>query len=383
MSLFWRDAKSDAIAEATRQRLGGISETVTREKSLQASVKWACLRLRADLVSTMPVDVFRQKPDGLMIEVPAPPIFSSPMSGDWGWTDWAFQTQWDLDDVGNCFGIITAIDGNGRPAKIEPVAAEKVTIRVSGSDVVYQVDGETIPNDRIWHERQFPVAGSVMGLSPTAYAALVLSGSLSATKFLAEWFSGNAIPAAHLRNAEKVLNTKDSLEVKALFEQTVRTGEVFVTGKDWEYSILGAKASESAFLDALKATAPDLTRFYGVPGDVVDVESTTGNVTYANVTQRNLQLLTLNMGPAITRREDAFSRRLVPRGQTVKLATDAILRMDPAARGDAMDKAISARRMTVTEARALDNRPPLTPDQVAEFEVLFPSRTQQPSKTGA
>lgn len=382
MSLFWRDAKSEALQEAVRRRLGGLSETVTRSQSLQSSVKWAALRLRADLVSTMPVDVFREKPDGLMYPVARPPVLTMPW-GEWDWSDWAFQTQWDLDDVGNCFGLITTMDGLDRPAQIQPIAAEKVTIRVKGSTITYVVDGEVVPTDRIWHERQFPVSGSVMGLSPTAYAAMALSGSLSATKFISEWFAGNAIPAAHLRNAEKTLNTKAAQETKELFEQTVRTGEVFVTGKDWEYSILGAKASESAFLDALKATAPDLCRFYGVPGDMVDVESSTGNVTYANVTQRNLQLLTLNMGPAITRRERAFSHRLVPRGQTVKLNTNAILRMDPTASGDVMDKAIGTRRMTVTEARALDNRPPLTPEQIAEFELLFPSRTTQPSKTGA
>lgn len=384
VSLLWkRDAKLDAVQEAVRRRLESGVEAVTRSKSLQASVKWACLRLRADLVSTMPIDVFREKPGGLMVEAAKPPVFTNPTAGDWDWTDWAFQTQWDLDDVGNCFGLITALDVNQRPARIEPVAAEKVSIRVKGDTVTYLVDGTAVPTERIWHERQFPVAGSVMGLSPTAYAALVLSGSLSATQFIADWFAGNAIPAAHLRNAEKVLNQKAAQETKELFEATVRTGDVFVTGKDWEYSILGAKASEAAFLDALKATAPDLTRFYGVPGDVVDVESSTGNITYANVTQRNLQLLTLNMGPTIIRRERAFTRRLVPRGQTVKLNTDAMLRMDPAARADALDKAITARRMTVTEARGLDNRPPLTAEQEAEFERLFPSRTQQPSKQGA
>lgn len=383
MSLFWR-ADVQEHKDLVARRLGGVAGAagvVSRQESLQASVKWACLRLRADLVSTMPVDVFRQQPGGLMTPAPRPPVLSMPC-GQWDWSDWAFQTQWDLDDVGNAFGLITAMDGNGRPAQIEPVAAERVAVRVEGATVTYLFAGEPVPTERVWHERQFPVAGSVMGLSPSAYAALTLSGSLSATKFIAEWFAGNAIPAAHLRNAEKTLNVKAAQETKELFEQTVRTGEVFVTGKDWEYSILGAKASEAAFLDALKATAPDLCRFYGVPGDVVDVESTTGNVTYANVTQRNLQLLTLNMGPAITRRERHLSHRLVPRGQVVKLATDAILRMDPAARGDAMDKAIGARRMTVTEARALDNRAPLTVEQEAEFERLFPSRIQQPSKTG-
>ncbi len=40
-----------------------------------------------------------------------------------------------------------------------------------------------------------------------------------------------------------------------------------------------------------------------------------------------------------------------------------------------MDAAITNRRLTVSEARALDNRPPLTNDQEAEFARLFPTRS--------
>ena len=93
----------------------------------------------------------------------------------------------------------------------------------------------------MWHERQFTVSGSPLGLSPTAYAALSLSGGLSAAEFAASWFSGQAIPAAHLRNAEKRLNKAEAAEVKQSFLDTVSTGDVFVTGSDWEYSVLRAK----------------------------------------------------------------------------------------------------------------------------------------------
>lgn len=379
--LFKRESTLDALADAVRLRRGGDVKHVTRKESWRSSVKWACLRLRADLLSTMPVDCYRRR-DDLLVPVASPPVLKSP-DGKIDITEWLYSTQWDLDDVGNTFGLITSIDGHGRPAVIELVPAETVTVAVKGTQVTYRYGNETIAAERVWHERQFTTSGSPMGLSPTAYEALSVSGSLSSLEFLADWFSGKAIPAAHLRNTGKTLNDAETDRVKRRFEDTVRTGEVFVTGSEWEYSVLGAKASESAFLDAIKATQPDICRFHGVPGDMVDVESATGNITYANVTQRNLQLLTLNMGPAFTRRERAFSRGLTPNGQEVKFNTDAMLRMDPAARGDSMDKAITSRRMTVTEARLLDNRPPLTPEQEAEFDRLFPSRTQQPAKQGA
>lgn len=349
------------------------AKSVRRADSHASDVKWACLRLRADLVSTTPLDVFRER-DGLLFEVDKPPVLKSP-DGKIDVTEWLYSTQFDLDDVGNTFGLIKQKTALGYPSIIELVPVESVTVRVKDGQVSYQFGSEIIPSEMVWHERQFTTSGSPMGLSPTAHAALTLSGYLNAAEFAADWFAGRAIPAAHLRNAEKRLNKLEAAEVKQSFIDTVATGDVFVTGSDWEYSVLGAKASESAFLDMLKASAPAQCRFYGVPADVVDVEVATKSMTYASITQRNLQLLILNMGPAFVRRERTFSNLLVPRGQVVKFTTDAILRMDPAARGESMDKAIASKRLTVTEARGLDNRPPLTDEQIAEFDRLFPQRT--------
>ena len=383
MTLFFRNQRRVADLDAfiaaygsTGARLtSATAPVVNRETSLQSSVKWACQRLRADLISTTPLDVFRQVGD-LHVQVIKPPVLSMP-DGRMDVSEWLYSSQFDLDDVGNTFALVKQRDRLGYPTVLEPLPASSVLVRVRSGQVVYEVDREEVPSENVWHERQFSTSGSPVGLSPTAYAVLALGGYLSAQQFAADWFSGHGVPAAQLQNTAKTLNADEATAVKAKFKDTVATGDVFVTGADWEYSMIGAKASESAFDAMMKLSAPDICRFYGVPGDVVDVESSTGNITYQNVTQRNLQLLILNLGPAFTRRERAFSNGLVPRGQVVKFNTDAILRMDPAGRGAAMDAAITSRRLTVTEARALENRPPLTPDDEAEFARLFPARAPQ------
>lgn len=380
--LFKRTGNLSGLESLIPSRLPSNAVTPTRDASRTSSVKWACLRLRADLVSTTPLDVYRQSTSGPMVSVRIPPVLDSP-DGLIDITEWLYSSQTDLDDIGNAFGFISAVDGAGFPARIELLPADKVVVRVQSGEVSYWVDGERVPTERIWHERQFTVSGSPVGLSPTAYAALAMSANLSAQQFAASWFAGHGVPAAHLRNSAKTLNASETAAVKEKFTTTVATGDVFVTGSDWEYSPIGAKASEAAFLETIAATGPDICRFHGVPGDMVDVESSTGSITYANVTQRNLQLLILNLGPAFARRERAFSRRLTPRGQVVKFNTDAILRMDSAARITQMGAEIENRLMTVTEGRTLLNRPPLTPDDEAEFARLFPSRSQTAGVTNA
>jgi len=375
------DAFIAAYSTVGARLTSASAPTVNRETSLQSSVKWACQRLRADLVSTTPLDAFRPV-GGMQIEVAKPMVLSMP-DGKIDICEWLYSSQFDLDDVGNTFALVKQRDRLGYPSMLEPLPASSVVVRTSNGVVSYEVDGEKIPAEMIWHERAWTTSGSPVGLSPTAYAVLSLQGYLSAQQFAADWFSGSAIPAAALKNTAKILTADQADAVKSRFKDSVATGDVFVTGSDWEYSMIGAKANESAFDAMMKLSAPDICRYYGVPGDMVDVESASGSITYANVTQRNLQFLVLNLGPAMVRRERAFSNGLVPRGQVVKFNTDAILRMDPSARGTLMDAAITSRRMTVTEARALDNRAPLTPEQEAEFARLFPSRTaaQQGAQT--
>ena len=52
--------------------------------------------------------------------------------------------------------------------------------------------------------------------------------------------------------------------------------------------------------------------------------------------------------------------------------------MDLAARYESYGVGIEKRFLAPSEARALENRPPFTPEQEAEFGRLFGSKTQPP-----
>lgn len=344
-----------------------------RDGSLRASVKWACLRLRSDLVSTCPLDVYKRI-GGVQVELPKPPILRAPGGAEMEPEEWFYSTQFDIDDVGNTFGLIRARTAQNLPTMIELVPVEAVSVVIRKGVREIRVDGKPVPAEDVWHEKQFTTSGSPVGLSPTAYAAMTLSGYLSAQQFAADWFAGNAMPAAHFRNTAKVLKPGEAPAIKAQYAESVTNGGVLVTGSDWEYHMLGAKASESQFVEAQKVSAPDQCRFYGVPADMVDVESTSGSITYANVTQRNLQLLIMNLGPTFARRERKFSARMLPAPWFAKFNTDALMRMDPAGRYGMHGVGIDKRFLAPSEARELENRPPFTPEQLAEFDQLFATR---------
>lgn len=368
------------IAERSLARKGAVNVTTT--KALTHSAVWACRRLRADLISTSPIDVYRQSKLG-RVDLPTPPILVTP-DGTIDITEWMYSTQADLDSMGNAFGLIRAVNAYKLPALIELVPAESVVVRVKdGKLFKYVIGGKDYDPSEVWHERQFTTSGSLVGLSPLANAAASIGQYLSAQEFSLDWFRAGGRPGARLWNKSKIIKRTEADEVKDRFKSSVQNGDLFVHGADWDYEMIGAKASETEFINSMKFGIGDICRFLGVPGDMIDAESSTGAITYANVTQRNLQLLIMNIGPSVVRRERALSR-LLPSPQYVKLNTDAaVLRMDPITRANMNQTLLISKQRTVTEVREKDDLLPYTPEQIDEINQFTPAKATTPSQTGA
>jgi HK97 family phage portal protein len=372
--LFNRSAQLSAtqlLAERTGNR-NGRNVKVSREQARRISTVWACLRLRADLESTMPLDVFRRV-DGVQVEQQKPPVLVTPGGSEVSIIEHLYSSRVDLDSVGNAVGIIHARDGGGRPAVIQLADTDTVQLRQAKTgERTWKIAGKTYAPDQVWHEKQYTVSGSPLGLSPIAHAAATMHNALSAMEFAGEWFGNNATPGQHLRNKAKKLNPKESDIVAERYRSKVRSGDVFVTGSDWELSLLSAKASEASFLEQLGATNLDVCRYLGVPGDMVDVSPDGSSVTYANITQRNLQFLIMSLGPALTRREEHYSRLLLPAPRYMKFNTGALLRMDLKSRYDAYKIGIDGKWLTPSRIQERENEPPFTPAELAEMDRLFP-----------
>ncbi len=343
---------------------------VTRATAMRHSAVWAATRVRADLISTLPIDVFRKTAFG-NIEVPTPPVLRDPSGSTVDITEWMYNTQVDLDTVGNTFGIITELDGGGMPRRIDLVPREEVIVRVKDGQLRYLIGGDSFEPNEIWHERQYTMSGLVVGLSPIAHAALSVQQSLSAQEFAANWFSGGAIPSAILHHKEQKVDSREAAGVKARFKLAVENNDIFVVGNDWDYKIIEAQGAQASFLETSKATDIDIARFMGVPSDVIDAERSGSSITYANVVQAHLRMLIINIGPAATRREKALTR-LVADPRFVKLKTDALLRMDPETQSRVFGQQIKDRIRVPSEVREKYDLPAYTEEQIDELKTLFP-----------
>jgi HK97 family phage portal protein len=375
VSLFRQARHKRALGDTLQELVAGRSATaarvqdITPDTALRHSAVWACLRLRADLISTLPLCVYRQVA-GLDIEVSKPALLEQPFT-DIDITEWLYSSQVELDRTGNAFGVIRARDGYGFPAQVELVATSDVVVRATGSVVTeYRIGNHRFKPDEVWHERQFTVAGLPIGLSPIAYAAWTIGSYEAAQQFAMDLFVTGAFPSGVLRNTEVKAMPKNVIaEAKAQFKHAVERRDIFVTGADWEWKPAAVEQVANGFLDTMKYGVSDVCRFLGVPGDAIDAEHHGKSITYANVTQRNLQLLVHNLGPAIHRRERRLSRA-IPSNRRVRFDTDALLRMDPQTREEVILRRVAAKVLTADEARAMDNLPPLTPAQIEQMQTI-------------
>lgn len=386
MSLLFGRAQRDSGRTVTvpmREGGNGHVGVVTASKAMRHSAVWAATRLRANLISTLPIDTFRRL-DGVQITVPTPQVLVRPGALQVGGPlvdidEWLYATQVDVDRRGNCFGRIMARDGLGYPSRIDLVDADTVTVRSQKGRVTYWIEGKEYDPFEIWHERQYVVPGSPVGLSPIAHAALAISGYFSAQEFVADWFGAGGKAVAHLKNTAITLNDTQADKVKTRTKAAMQSGDILVTGKDWDYSMVDAKASEAQFIETQSFSVLDTSRFFDVPGDLIDAQGEGSHITYASTTARNLQLLVINLGPAITRREKRLSS-LMAAPRFVKLNSDALLRMDPKTAAEVLGIKVEHRATTPDEWRRLDDQPPLSEHDYAQFDRLWPPKAAQPTK---
>jgi HK97 family phage portal protein len=328
--------------------------TVTPDTALRLSSVWACVRLLADSISTMPLDVFRNDE-----EISVPPLLTSPAAG-WTLSEWLYAVMVSLLLRGNAYGAITARSGPRlTPSQVELVNPDNVTVNVDlNGSVTYRYKGQLVDPSDLWHVRAFVYPGNPIGLSPISYAAETVGLSLAVQRFGRTFFAQGATPTGILSH-EGPLNREQAKNVKEVLKlATVGKREpLIVSGGDAKWQSLSIAPDESQFVESRKLGVAEIARTFGVPPEMIGGEA--GNsLTYANVEQRGLEFVRYSLGPWMVRLENGLST-LLPRGQSVKFNPNALLRGTTLERYQAHEIALKNGWMTVDEVRALEDLPPM------------------------
>lgn len=326
------------------------------EASLQKVAVWSCVDLVATVAETMPLDYFPRPRDAQPL-----PGWMADLAGDgYGLPDWIHQFIWSGMLRGNVYGITAAWDPKrGTPAQVVLQHPDLVGVSL-GEDGKpdWRVNGEVVARESMWHQRAHTAPGRLLGLSPIALQATTISTGISALRFGASWFEDGAHPSGIL-SSDQALDARQALTAKERFMAAVHgRREPAVLGNGWKYQSIQISPNESQFLETNNYTAAECCRIFGPGFAEIFGYETGGSLTYSNIEQRSLDLLTYAVDPWLVRIERALSA-LLPRGQQVRFNRAALVRTDLLTRYRAHAIALQNRFKVVNEVRDLEEMGPV------------------------
>jgi HK97 family phage portal protein len=348
------------LLEEARPTAAG--EPVTVESALRLSTVWGCVRLLSDSVSTLPLHVYRGDDRD---PIPAPPLLQRPSADFPELADWLWAVMASLCLRGNAWGVITARSGAGMlPAQVDLVHPDRVAVTTNGDGIpTIRIAGQEYNRADLFHVKAFPWPGSLLGLSPIAYAREAIGLGLGAEKYGARLFGDAAIPSGVLTSDQRI-GQPEADNLKARWAQAHKgKREIAVLGGDAKFQPITIAPDEAQFIQTQKFSVATICRFYGVPPEMMAGE-TAGHEAYTSPEMRGTDFLTFSLRPWLARVERAISSQLLASTQRAKFNAGGFVRATLRDRYEAHRIAIEAGFLTRNEVRELEDRPPLPDDQL-------------------
>lgn len=348
------------------------SVRVTEESSLRLTPVFAAFRHIVDYCGTLPVDAYRLD-SGARKEMNLPALLArQDEQGGPGLVTWLGQAAFGLA-TGNAVGWATTFDGFGFPSDITWLHWSQWSYNELTKQ--WYVFGNPVPSSQIVHIPWIVPPGRRLALSPIEQQAAVISAGLSAQEY-SDVKRGGGVPPAQLRNTMRDSMPDDVIaQAKAKATASFARGEPFVTGKEWDLTMVAIPPNQAQFVETLKMSANQVAAAFGI--DPTEVGGTPGGTLTYNTEELRQINRAANMRPYLTRLERGLSR-LLPMKQFVKLNVDANMRVDVKTRTEVVGAQIKDGRMSVNEARELEDRGPV---QGGDFHNV-PAPTADPTNRG-
>jgi len=340
----------------------------TAEELLRVSDAWACVRVLADSISTLPLHVYRRtaeqgrQPAGENSR--AVQLLQRPSPGSTG-VDLVSQIVVWLAVAGEAF--IAKWRQDREIVQLGLLPPNSVQVEMRGRRVVYLLDtlkGRTEHGpDDILHVKGMSLDG-LRGLSPIAHfrTALGLSSSLQQS---AKVYTEEGSKPTGVLTVEGGAKGQEALNRIQETWQNRHGGvanmhKVAVVSGDIKFTPVGFSADDSQFLQQRELSAREVARCFRVPAWVIDAP-TGDSLTYANVAEQNRALATHSLRPWATRIERAISNDadLCPGGTYVQFDFDGLLRAASEQRAQQYTAALNPQTgwMQRAEVRELEDLP--------------------------
>jgi HK97 family phage portal protein len=348
---------------------------VTADSALLLSAVFDAVRLVAESCATIPLRVYRERPDRGKDALPDHQVarLLDDQPNPWQTAvDFRAMMQAHVELRGNAYAKKVTTRGGAITALV-PMHPDRVTVRQAPDGSFWYRwapvypggvvgEPETLHQDEVLHRRNFGTDG-FLGLSTIALARESIGLGLSAEEYAARFFENNAQPGG-------ILEAPGKLTEKAfdrLRESFARRHEgpgnahrfaLLEGGLTWKQ--VGLANTDSQLLESRQFQIEDIARWFHVPPHMIGhLERATNN----NIEQQSLEFVTYSVRPRLVRSEAEYRRDLLlPRERgtvRVKHLVDAFLRGDFAGRMNGYAIGRQWGWLSVNDINELEDRDPV------------------------
>ena len=377
-----RDKPVDKAADAGYSFLFGRTTSgkpVNERTAMQTTAVYACVRILAEAVASLPLHVYEYQDDGgkkLVHEHPLYYLLHDEPNPEM--TSFVFRETLmsHLLIWGNAYAQIIR-DGAGRVLGLYPLLPDKMEVQRDDRGNIYYVYSRNSDENPMFKEYgniklkaedvlHIPGLGfdGLIGYSPIAMAKNAVGMTLACEEYGASFFANGANPGGVLEHPGVL---KDPSKVRESWNSVYRgvnnAHKIAVLEEGMKYQQIGIPPEEAQFLETRKFQINEIARLYRIPPHMVgDLDKSS----FSNIEQQSLEFVKYTLDPWVIRWEQSLQRSLLlPREKGkyfIKLNVDRLLRGDYQSRMNGYAVGRQNGWFSANDIREMENMNPI-PDE--------------------
>lgn len=391
-----RDKPVDKAADAGYSFLFGRTTSgkpVNERTAMQTTAVYACVRILAEAVASLPLHVYEYQDDGgkkLVHDHPLYYLLHDEPNPEM--TSFVFRETLmsHLLIWGNAYAQIIR-DGAGRVLGLYPLLPDKMEVQRDDKGNIYYVysrNSDENPmfkeygNIRLKAEDVLHIPGlgfdGLIGYSPIAMAKNAVGMTLACEEYGASFFANGANPGGVLEHPGVL---KDPSKVRESWNSVYRgvsnAHKIAVLEEGMKYQQIGIPPEEAQFLETRKFQINEIARIYRIPPHMVgDLDKSS----FSNIEQQSLEFVKYTLDPWVIRWEQSLQRSLLLPGEKgkyfIKLNVDGLLRGDYQSRMNGYAVGRQNGWFSANDIREMENMNPIPDEEGGNLYLINGAMTK-------
>ena len=351
-------------------------KAVNEKTALQTTAVYACVRILAETIASLPLHTYRYSPSGKEKAETHPLYYLLHSEPNPEMTSFVFREtlMGHLLLWGNAYAQIIR-NGRGTILSLYPLLPNKMLVNRTDQGILYyqyEKDGQTyfLANRDVLHIPGLGFDG-LIGYSPIAMAKNAIGMAIATEEFGAKFFANGANPGGVLEHPGVV---KDPARVRdswnAVYQGSSNAHRVAVLEEGMKFQSIGIPPEQAQFLETRKFQIEEICRIFRVPPHLV---ASLDRATFSNIEHQSISFIDNTIIPWVSRIEQSMQRALFSETEKrtffVKFNLNGRLRGDAAARAAFYQTMRQNGIMSANDIRELEEMN-LIPDELGGNKLL-------------